>query len=158
MKKLFYVILAMILMIAMVMFAGCATIDILAEAPIYAIVAFVVLFVLALVVTFYISYVKTKNSLLIAETGKMLAAAAPAEIAMAEKALAAIEKAGEQKMNMCVNALMTFVPEQVEAFFGEEVIRGIVQKAFDAADSYAKAAAESAAKKVANKKKNTVSK
>lgn len=158
MKKIFYVLMAMFLMVSMVVSAGCAPVDILANAPIYAIAAFVVLFVIALLVTFYITYVKTKNALLIAETGQMLAAAAPAEIAAAEKALAAIEKAGEQKMNMCVNALLTFVPKQVESFFGEDVIRGIVQKAFDATDAYAKTAAESAAKKLAGKKKKTASK
>ena len=112
-----------------------------------------VLFLIAIGITFYMAFVRARNALSIAETGKMLAAAAPAEIAAAEKALAAIEKAGEQKMQMCIDALMLIVPEKLKSVFGADVIRGIVQNAFDATEEYAKIAAEKAAKKLANKKK-----
>lgn len=124
----------------------------------YLYIACAVLIAIALCIRFYRAYVVAKNELLIAETGHALAAAAPAEIAAAEQALAAVEKAGEQKMKMCIDALMLLVPEKLKGMFGEDVIRGIVQNAFDAADEYAKVAAEKAAKKLASKKKKTASK
>ena len=74
-------------------------------------------------------------------------------IAAAEQALASVEKAGEEKMNLCIDALMLLVPSKLTDVFGREVVRDIVQKAFDAADDYAKVAAEKAAQKLAKKKK-----
>lgn len=118
----------------------------------YVYIALAVLIVIALATRFYRAFVLAKNELLIAETGHALAAAAPAEIAAAEAALAAVEKAGEQKMKMCIDALMLLVPEKLMDVFGEDVIRGIVQNAFDAAEDYAKIAAEKAAQKIAKKK------
>lgn len=119
----------------------------------YFYIAFAAMIAFALIIRFYIAYVRAKNEIAIAETGIALVAAAPAEIANAEQALAAVEKAGEQKMQMCIDGLMLLVPEQLKTVFGEDVIRGIVQNAFDAVDGYAKVAAEKAAKKVATRKK-----
>lgn len=123
------------------------------DAHIYVTVAGIFLLIVALAIRFYRAYVITKNELMIAETGMALVAAAPSEIAAAEQALASVEKAGEEKMNLCIDALMLLVPSKLTDVFGREVVRDIVQKAFDAADDYAKVAAEKAAQKLAKKKK-----
>ena len=117
----------------------------------YVYIALAALVVIGFAIRFYRAFILTKNELLIAETGHALAAAAPAEIAAAEAALAAVEKAGEQKMKLCIDALMLLVPEKLTDVFGEDVVRGIVQNAFDAAEEYAKIAAEKAAEKAAKK-------
>lgn len=118
----------------------------------YIYIAAAVLLLLGLAIRFYRSFVLAKNEIMIAQTGHALAAAAPAEIAKAEAALAAVEKAGEEKMQRCIDALLLLVPEKLKNVFGEDVIRSIVQDAFDATEEYAKIAAEKAAKKIAQKK------
>lgn len=121
------------------------------ETMIYTMIGLVALAFAAFALRFRNAYLKARNEILIAETGESLAAAAPEAIAKAEAAMAEVEKAGDIKMQMCIEALMLFVPAQLTNVFGTEVIREIVQRAFDAAEDYAEIHVEKAAKAFATK-------
>ena len=88
---------------------------------------FAVLFVLGVVAKFITAYLKAK--------GEVTEEAAH-QIAVAEEAYAAMEKAGEKKMQFCIDALYDLIPAPVKLFLTREMIGEIVQRVFDNVEKY----------------------
>jgi len=103
-----------------------------------------VLAVIAASLRFVVGYFKARKELEAAElsiteaqvTAK-IEAAAPEQIAHAEAAYREVQKAGAEKMEMCINNLLDLVPSGMTDLFSRDLIRSIVQRAFDAVRSYA---------------------
>lgn len=91
------------------------------------IIWFAVLFVLGAVARFITAYLKAK--------GEVTEEAAH-QIAVAEEAFATMEKAGEKKMQLCIDTLYELVPYQVRLFLTREMVGQIVQKVFDQVEKY----------------------
>ena len=58
------------------------------------------------------------------------------QIAVAEEVYASAEKAGEKKMQLCIDTLYELVPYQVRLFLTREMVGQIVQKVFDQVEKY----------------------
>lgn len=91
------------------------------------IIWFVVLFVLCAVARFITAYLKAK--------GEVTEEAAH-QIAVAEEAFATMEKAGEKKMQYCIDALYDLIPTPVKLFLTRQMIGEIVQRVFDNVEKY----------------------
>lgn len=91
------------------------------------IIWFAVLFVLGAVARFITAYLKAK--------GEVTEEAAH-QIAVAEEAFSTVEKAGKQKMELCIDVLYGMIPGQVKIFFTREMIGEIVQRVFDNVEKY----------------------
>lgn len=91
------------------------------------IIWFVVLFVLGAVARFITAYLKAK--------GEVTEEAAH-QIAVAEEAFATMEKAGEKKMQYCIDALYDLIPAPVKLFLTRQMIGEIVQRVFDNVEKY----------------------
>lgn len=117
-----------------------------------------VLAVIAASLRFVVGYFNAKKELERAEadlteaqiTAK-IEGSAPEQIALAEAAYADVQKAGEDKMNMCIDNLLDIVPESMTDIFPRDLIRAIVQRAFDAVRSYADLSIDKYAGKLAAK-------
>ena len=106
------------------------------------IIWFVVLFVLGAVARFIFAYLKAK--------GEVTEEAAH-QIAVAEEAFATMEKAGEKKMQYCIDALYDLIPAPVKLFLTREMVGQIVQKVFDQVEKYKNVWIEASAEKLAQK-------
>lgn len=73
------------------------------------------------------------------------------QIAVAEEVYASAEKAGEKKMQLCIDTLYELVPYQVRLFLTREMIGQIVQKVFDEVEKYKNVWIEASAEKLAQK-------
>ena len=91
------------------------------------IIWFAVCFVLSVVAQFIRAYLKAKGE---------ITEEAAHQIAVAEEVYATVEKAGERKMNLCIDALYGMIPAPVRMFFTREMIGTIVQKVFDQVEKY----------------------
>lgn len=58
------------------------------------------------------------------------------QIAVAEEAYATMEKAGEKKMQYCIDALYDLIPAPVKLFLTRQMIGEIVQRVFDNVEKY----------------------
>ena len=86
-----------------------------------------VCFVLSVVAQFIGAYLKAKGE---------ITEEAAHQIAVAEEVFATVEKAGEKKMQLCIDALYGMVPAPVKLFLTREMIGEIVQKVFDQVEKY----------------------
>lgn len=102
----------------------------------------IVCFILSVVAQFISAYLKAKGH---------ITEEAAHQIAIAEEAFATVEKAGEKKMQLCIDALYGLIPAQVRIFFTREMIGQIVQKVFDEVEKYKNVWIESSAEKLAQK-------
>ena len=102
----------------------------------------VVCFVLSVVAQFIAAYLKAKGH---------ITEEAAHQIAIAEEAFSTVEKAGEKKMQLCIDALYGMVPSQVKLFISREMIGEIVQRVFDNVEKYKDAWVEEAAQDLAGK-------
>ena len=100
------------------------------------IILFAVLFVLGAVARFIIAYLKAKGE---------ITEEAAHQIAVAEEAFATMEKAGEKKMQYCIDALYDLIPAPVKLFLTREMIGEIVQRVFDNVEKYKEAWIDKAA-------------
>lgn len=91
------------------------------------IIWFAVLFVLGAVARFIYAYIKAKG---------VVTEEAAHQIAVAEEAFATMEKAGEKKMQYCIDALYDLIPAPVKLFLTREMIGEIVQRVFDNVEKY----------------------
>lgn len=91
------------------------------------IIWFAVCFILSVVAQFIRAYLKAKGE---------ITEEAAHQIAVAEEVYATVEKAGERKMNLCIDALYGMIPAPVKMFFTREMIGTIVQKVFDQVEKY----------------------
>ena len=73
------------------------------------------------------------------------------QIAVAEEVYASAEKAGEKKMQLCIDALYGMVPAPVKLFLTREMIGEIVQKVFDQVEKYKDVWIEAAAESILGK-------
>ena len=103
---------------------------------------FLVCFVLSVVAQFVRAYLKAK--------GEVTEEAAH-QIAVAEDVFATVEKAGEKKMQLCIDALYGMVPAPVKLFLTREMIGEIVQKVFDQVEKYKDVWIEAAAESIIGK-------
>ena len=101
-----------------------------------------VCFILSVVAQFIRAYLKAK--------GEVTEEAAH-QIAVAEEAFATVEKAGEKKMQCCIDALYNMVPAPVKMFLTREMIGEIVQKVFDQVEKYKDVWIETAAEQLVGK-------
>ena len=99
----------------------------------------VVCFVLSVVAQFIAAYLKAKGH---------ITEEAAHQIAIAEEAFSTVEKAGEKKMQLCIDALYGMVPSPVKMFFTREMIGQIVQKVFDQIEKYKDVWVEAAAQEL----------
>ena len=106
---------------------------------------------LGFLIRFVLVYLKTKQEYVETETQKVIWQHAPELIAEAEEAYAMVEKAGQQKMQMCIDALLPLIPDAVSALFTGDVIRGIVQTVFNSMKDFADFSIDEAARKLAGK-------
>ena len=106
------------------------------------IIWFVVLFVLGAVARFITAYLKAKG---------VVTEEAAHQIAVAEEAFATMEKAGEKKMQYCIDALYDLIPAPVKLFLTREMIGEIVQKVFDQVEKYKDVWIEAAAESIIGK-------
>lgn len=102
----------------------------------------VVFFALSVVAQFIAAYLKAKGH---------ITEEAAHQIAIAEEAFSTVEKAGEKKMQLCIDALYGMVPSQVKLFISREMIGEIVQRVFDNVEKYKDAWVEEAAQDLAGK-------
>ena len=86
-----------------------------------------VCFILSVVAQFIGAYLKAKGE---------ITEEAAHQIAVAEEAFATVEKAGKQKMELCIDVLYGMIPGQVKIFFTREMIGEIVQRVFDNVEKY----------------------
>ena len=86
-----------------------------------------VCFILSVVAQFIGAYLKAK--------GEVTEEAAH-QIAVAEEAFATMEKAGEKKMQFCIDTLYDLIPAPVKLFLTREMIGEIVQRVFDNVEKY----------------------
>lgn len=87
----------------------------------------IVCFILSVVAQFISAYLKAK--------GEVTEEAAH-QIAVAEEAFATMEKAGEKKMQYCIDALYDLIPAPVKLFLTRQMIGEIVQRVFDNVEKY----------------------
>lgn len=87
----------------------------------------VVCFILSVVAQFLAAYLKAKG---------VVTEEAAHQIAVAEEAFATMEKAGEKKMQYCIDALYDLIPAPVKLFLTREMIGEIVQRVFDNVEKY----------------------
>lgn len=87
----------------------------------------IVCFILSVVAQFVSAYLKAKGH---------ITEEAAHQIAIAEEAFATVEKAGERKMQLCIDALYGMVPSQVKLFLTREMIGEIVQRVFNSVEKY----------------------
>ena len=106
------------------------------------IIWFAVLFVLGAVARFITAYLKAKG---------VVTEEAAHQIAVAEEAFATMEKAGEKKMQYCIDALYDLIPAPVKLFLTREMIGEIVQKVFDQVEKYKDVWIEAAAESIIGK-------
>lgn len=99
----------------------------------------VVCFVLSVVAQFLAAYLKAKG---------VVTEEAAHQIAVAEEAFSTVEKAGEKKMQLCIDALYDMIPAPVKMFFTREMVGEIVQKVFDQVEKYKDVWVQSAAEKL----------
>ena len=99
--------------------------------------------VIAASLRFVVGYFKAKKeleyaelSLTEAQVAAKIEAAAPEQIAHAEAAYAEVQKAGAEKMEMCIDNLLDLVPSGMTDLFSRDVLQSIVQRAFDAVRAY----------------------
>lgn len=102
----------------------------------------IVCFILSVVTQFISAYLKAKGH---------ITEEAAHQIAVAEEAFSTVEKAGEKKMQLCIDALYGMIPSQVKLFFTREMIGEIVQRVFDNVEKYKDAWVEEAAQDLAGK-------
>ena len=102
----------------------------------------IVCFILSVVAQFISAYLKAKGA---------ITEEAAHQIAVAEEAFSTVEKAGEKKMQLCIDALYGMIPSQVKLFFTREMIGEIVQRVFDNVEKYKDAWVEEAAQDLAGK-------
>lgn len=100
---------------------------------------FAVLFVLGVVAKFITAYLKAKGE---------ITEEAAHQIAVAEEAYAAMEKAGEKKMQFCIDTLYDLIPAPIKLFFTREMIGEIVQRVFDNVEKYKDAWIDKAAQEL----------
>lgn len=101
-----------------------------------------VCFILSVVAQFIRAYLKAKGE---------ITEEAAHQIAVAEEVYSTVEKAGERKKNLCIDALYDMIPAPVKMFFTREMIGEIVQKVFDQVEKYKNVWIESSAEKLAQK-------
>lgn len=106
---------------------------------------------LSFLLRFILVYLKAKSQLIETETEQQIWKKAPELIAEAEEAYAMVEKAGAQKMQMCIEALLPLIPEAVAGIFTGDVIQRMVQTVFDSVKEFAEFSIDKAAEKVAGK-------
>lgn len=108
--------------------------------------------VLGFAIRFAIVYMKAKQKTIETETQQAIWKHAPELIAEAEEAYASVEKAGQQKMQMCIDAILPMIPEAVASLFTGDIIRGIVQTVFNSMKEFADFAVDKAAEQAAKPK------
>lgn len=106
------------------------------------IIWFAVCFILSVVAQFIRAYLKAKGE---------ITEEAAHQIAVAEEVYSTVEKAGERKMNLCIDALYGMIPAPVKMFFTREMIGTIVQKVFDQVEKYKDVWIQSAAEELVGK-------
>ena len=109
--------------------------------------------VLGFAIRFVIVYMKAKQKTIETETQQAIWKHAPELIAEAEEAYASVEKAGQQKMQMCIDALLPMIPDAVAGLFTGDIIRSIVQTVFNSMKEFADFAVDKAAEQAAASKK-----
>lgn len=102
-------------------------------------------------IRFVIVYLKVKKDNLETETERMIFAHAPELIAQAEKAYESVEKAGAQKMAMCVESILPMIPEAVASLFPGDIVQAMIQTVFNSMQDFANMAIDEAAKGLAQK-------
>ena len=102
----------------------------------------VVCAIIGIVAQFISAYLKAKGA---------ITEEAAHQIAVAEEAFATVEKAGEKKMQLCIDALYNMIPAPVKMFFTREMIGQIVQKVFDQIEHYKDVWVEAAAESIIGK-------
>ena len=107
-------------------------------------IAVLIMAVIAASLRFVVGYYRARKELEEAEAilteAQVMAkieASAPEQIAHAEAAYIEIQKAGAEKMEMCIDNLLDLVPGRMTEYFSRDLIRSIVQHAFDAVRAYA---------------------
>ena len=108
---------------------------------------------LSFLLRFVLVYLKAKQELIETETEQQIYKRAPELIAEAEEAYGMVEKAGEQKMRMCIEALLPLIPDAVAGIFTGDVIQRMVQTVFDSVKEFAEYNLDKAAEKAAGKEK-----
>lgn len=108
--------------------------------------------VLGFAIRFVIVYMKAKQKTIETETQQAIWKHAPELISEAEEAYASVEKAGQQKMQMCIDALLPMIPDAVAGLFTGDIIRSIVQTVFNSMKEFADFAVDKAAEQAASKK------
>ena len=98
-----------------------------------------VCFILSVVAQFIRAYLKAKGE---------ITEEAAHQIAVAEEVYSTVEKAGERKKNLCIDALYDMIPAPVKRFFTREMIGEIVQKVFDQVEKYKDVWVEAAAQEL----------
>ena len=99
----------------------------------------VVCAIIGIVAQFISAYLKAKG---------VVTEEAAHQIAVAEEAFSTVEKAGEKKMQLCIDALYDMIPAPVKMFFTREMVGEIVQKVFDQVEKYMDVWVQSAAEKL----------
>ena len=99
----------------------------------------VVCAIIGIVAQFISAYLKAKG---------VVTEEAAHQIAVAEEAFSTVEKAGEKKMQLCIDALYDMIPAPVKMFFTREMVGEIVQKVFDQVEKYKDVWVQSAAEKL----------
>ena len=106
---------------------------------------------LGFLIRFILVYLKAKSELIETDTEQQIWKHAPELIAEAEEAYKMVEKAGKQKMQMCIDALLPLIPEAVAGIFTGDVIQRIVQTVFDSMKEFADYSIDKAAEQLAGK-------
>lgn len=106
---------------------------------------------LGFLLRFVLAYLKEKQNHIETETQKVIWSHAPELIQEAEEAYAQVEKAGAQKMKMCVEALLPLIPDAVSGLFTGNVIQAMVQTVFDSMKEFADFAIDKAGERAAGK-------
>lgn len=106
-------------------------------------------------IRFVVVYLKAKKDNIETDTERMIFAHAPELIAQAERAYASVEKAGAQKMLMCIESLLPMIPDAVAGLFTSDIIQAMIQTVFDSMKDFANLEIDEAAKKLAQKSVST---
>lgn len=86
---------------------------------------------------FKVSATGAKIKQAVEETIKEITAKANDYIVEAEQAYVDTTKAGGEKFEYVVNALMDLIPDQIEGFITRDLVSSIVQSAFESIEKYA---------------------
>lgn len=86
---------------------------------------------------FKVSATGAKIKQAVEETIKEITAKANDYIVEAEQAYVDSTKAGGEKFEYVVNALMDLIPDQIEGFITRDLVSSIVQSAFESIEKYA---------------------